>query len=147
MINNSTNIIKTNNHLSPSLTDHEEKTMTHDVGNPGPGLRQAQKFSVLKSVSVNFAYFSIFLTKLKIPDDCLANWALKSPVWWNWYMVGFLFVCWKHSWLALCKICFFFVSAQKSKMIIFCITIHICRTICWNERKISETRNLDWIHE
>jgi hypothetical protein len=52
MINNSTNIIKTNNHLSPSLTDHEEKTMTHDVGNPGPGLRQAQKFSVLKSVSV-----------------------------------------------------------------------------------------------
>ena len=152
MINNSTNIIKTNNHLSPSLTDHEEKTMTHDVGNPGPGLRQAQKFSVLKSVSVNFAYFSIYLTKLKIPDDCLANWALKSPVWWNWYMVGFLFVCWTHSWLE-CSLdgpiqnMFFFVSAQKSKMIIFCITVHICRTICWNERKISETRNLDWIHE
>jgi hypothetical protein len=37
MINHSTNINKTNNHLSPSLTEHEEKTMTHDVGNPGPG--------------------------------------------------------------------------------------------------------------
>jgi succinate dehydrogenase hydrophobic anchor subunit len=94
----------------------------------------------LKSVSVNFAYFYIYLTKLKIPDDCLANWALKSPVWWNWYMVGFLFVCWKHSWLG-CSLdgpmqnMFFFVSVQKSKMIIFCITVHICRTICWNEIK------------
>jgi hypothetical protein len=38
MINNSTNIIKTNNHLSPSLTEHEEKTITHDIGNPGPNI-------------------------------------------------------------------------------------------------------------
>ena len=41
MVNNSTNINKTINYLSPQLIEHEKK----DVGNPGPGycLGQAQK--------------------------------------------------------------------------------------------------------
>jgi hypothetical protein len=36
-VNNSTNINKTNNHLSPQLTEHK-KTMTYGIGNLGPGL-------------------------------------------------------------------------------------------------------------
>ena len=40
MINNSTKINKTNNHLSHLIIGHE-KTTTFDVGNPGPGLVQA----------------------------------------------------------------------------------------------------------
>ena len=36
MVNNSTNINKTNNHLSPSLNEHKKGTTTYDVGNPGP---------------------------------------------------------------------------------------------------------------
>ena len=36
MVNNSTNINKTNNHWT-------KKTMAYDIGNPGPGLGQAQK--------------------------------------------------------------------------------------------------------
>jgi hypothetical protein len=44
IINNSTNISKTNNHRSPLLTEHTKKwgTMTYDVENPGPGLGQTQ---------------------------------------------------------------------------------------------------------
>ena len=40
MVNNSTNINKTNNHLSLSLTEHTKKTKTYDLGNLGPGLGQ-----------------------------------------------------------------------------------------------------------
>ena len=36
LVNSSTNIIKRNNHLSTF------NTMTYEVGNPGPGLGQAQ---------------------------------------------------------------------------------------------------------
>jgi len=36
MVNNSTNINKTNNHLSSQL--NTKKFTTYDVGNPGPGL-------------------------------------------------------------------------------------------------------------
>jgi len=46
MVNNFTNINKTNNHLSPSVTEQKE-TMTYDVGNPGPGLRQATQVAEL----------------------------------------------------------------------------------------------------
>jgi hypothetical protein len=39
MVNNSTNINKTNNHLSPSLTEHKKNgTMSNDVENPGPDI-------------------------------------------------------------------------------------------------------------
>jgi hypothetical protein len=38
MVNNSTNINKTNNYLSHELIEHEKKIATYDVGNPGPGL-------------------------------------------------------------------------------------------------------------
>ena len=44
MVNNSTNINKTNNNHSPQLTKHKKKNTTYDVGNPGPGLGQAQTF-------------------------------------------------------------------------------------------------------
>jgi len=40
MVNNSTNINKANNDLSPQIIEHK-KTMTYDR-NPGPGLGQAQ---------------------------------------------------------------------------------------------------------
>ena len=41
MVNNSPNINKTNNHFSPSLTEHN-KIRTYDVGIPYPGLEKAQ---------------------------------------------------------------------------------------------------------
>ena len=36
MVNNSTNINKTNNHLSPQLTEPKKKTTTNGIGNQGP---------------------------------------------------------------------------------------------------------------
>jgi hypothetical protein len=50
MVNNSININKVNNHLKPSLTEHE-KNMTYDLGNSSPCLGQAQKCGSVKSVS------------------------------------------------------------------------------------------------
>ena len=39
MLNNSTKINIANNHLLPSLTEHEKGgTTTYDIENPGPGL-------------------------------------------------------------------------------------------------------------
>jgi hypothetical protein len=53
MVINSTNINKTNNHLSPQInTVNIKKTMTYDVGNPGPGLELAQKCGEVKFVNV-----------------------------------------------------------------------------------------------
>jgi len=46
MINNSININKTNKQLSPQIIENikkKKKAMTYGVGNPGPGLGQAQK--------------------------------------------------------------------------------------------------------
>jgi hypothetical protein len=43
MLNNSSTINKTNNHLSPQPFNLK-KTMTYDIGNPGPGLGQAEKY-------------------------------------------------------------------------------------------------------
>ena len=51
MVINSTNINKTNNHhhLSSLLNSlNTEKTTTYDVGNPDPGLGQAQKCGGVK---------------------------------------------------------------------------------------------------
>ena len=42
MVNNSTNINKTDNHLSIQLTGHK-KTTTYEVGNSGDALGQAQQ--------------------------------------------------------------------------------------------------------
>jgi len=42
MVNNSTNINKTNHHPSSSLTKYK-KTTTYDIGNQDPGLGQTQK--------------------------------------------------------------------------------------------------------
>ena len=38
MVNNSTNINKTNNYLSPNTIEQKKDTTINDVGNPGPGL-------------------------------------------------------------------------------------------------------------
>ena len=53
MVNNSTIIIKTNNHLLPQLIEHNIKknTMTYDIGYPGPGFGQAQKCGGVKPVN------------------------------------------------------------------------------------------------
>ena len=51
MVNDSTNINKTNIHLSPQLTEHKKGgDMTYDVGNPGPGFGQAQKYGRVKCI-------------------------------------------------------------------------------------------------
>ena len=51
MVNNSTNINKMNNHLSPTLTEHKNKTTTYDVGNPGTSFGQVQKCGGTKPVN------------------------------------------------------------------------------------------------
>ena len=43
MVNNSTYINKTNNHLPPQTIDHQKKPMTFGVRNPGICLGRAQK--------------------------------------------------------------------------------------------------------
>ena len=58
IVNNSININinKTNNHLSPQIIEHTmilTVILTYDVGNPGPGLEQAQKCVWVKSVNEN----------------------------------------------------------------------------------------------
>ena len=50
MVNNSTNINKINNHLSPQLIKHKKNT-TYDVENPGPHLGRAQRGGDVKSVN------------------------------------------------------------------------------------------------
>jgi hypothetical protein len=50
IVNNSTNIIKANNHLSPSLTEPKTVgTTNYDVGISGAGLGQSQKRGGVKS--------------------------------------------------------------------------------------------------
>ena len=56
MVNSSTNINKTNNHLSPQFTEHKKKHTTYDVGNPSPSLRRAQN-----------AFIFIFATTIILP--------------------------------------------------------------------------------
>ena len=43
MVNNSTNINKTNNHLLPQNIENKKKYMTYVNGNLDPGLGQANK--------------------------------------------------------------------------------------------------------
>ena len=43
MINNSTNINKMDNHLSPQTIEHKKKKTTYDVENSGPEMEQPQK--------------------------------------------------------------------------------------------------------
>jgi hypothetical protein len=53
ILNNSTNINKSNNLLAPSLTKQKKGENTKiDVGNPGPGLRQSQKCGSVKPFNV-----------------------------------------------------------------------------------------------
>jgi len=50
MVNNSTNINKMNNHLSPQLIEHK-KNQWHDFGNPGAGLEQAHSCGRVKPIN------------------------------------------------------------------------------------------------
>ena len=63
MVKNSiNNNKKTNNHLSVQLIEHKQKTLTYGIGNPGPGLVQAQKVTGLKSYhSLVIAFFYFFI--------------------------------------------------------------------------------------
>jgi len=51
MVNNSTNVNKTNNKLSPQTIEQTKKTTTFGIGNPGPGLGQTQKYDRDKPVN------------------------------------------------------------------------------------------------
>jgi hypothetical protein len=49
MVNNSTNVSKTNNHLSQQIKSLSiQQTKTYDLKNAGPGLGQAQKCGRIK---------------------------------------------------------------------------------------------------
>ena len=50
---------KTNNHLSHQLIKHKKNTMTYDVGNPGPGLRESQKYGGLKWAVGSQTYYNV----------------------------------------------------------------------------------------
>ena len=67
MVNNSTIINKVNNHLSPSLTEHKKNTTAYDVGNPGPGLRQAQKYGRV------LIYFATTFCRVKVQEKGQGN--------------------------------------------------------------------------
>ena len=61
MVNNSTNINITNNHLSPLLTEHKQDTK-YDVGNLGPVLlRQKQRCGRVKHVKKITTWWIIYL--------------------------------------------------------------------------------------
>ena len=51
LVNNFTNINKTNNHPSPQVTEHRQNTTTYDVGNQGPGLGRALKCGGVEPVN------------------------------------------------------------------------------------------------
>ena len=58
MVTDSTNISKTNNHLSSSLTEHKKGgVMTYNVGNPGHGLRQVEKWRKYSFIRVVFMLY------------------------------------------------------------------------------------------
>jgi hypothetical protein len=51
IVNNSNTIYRTNNHLSPEITEHK-KTTTYDVGNSAPCFGQAQNWGGVKLINV-----------------------------------------------------------------------------------------------
>jgi hypothetical protein len=69
MVNKSTNINKTNNHLSPQTTEYQKKTMTYGIRNPCLGLAQAQKYGRVKPVNV-ICFVSMTLGNSKDKLEC-----------------------------------------------------------------------------
>ena len=65
MVNNPTNINKTNKHLSSQLTERK-KTATSDVGIPGPGLGQVQKYGGVKSEYSHRVLFLLCILSAKV---------------------------------------------------------------------------------
>ena len=51
MVKNSTNIDKTNNHLSSVNSPNTKKATTYDAENTGPGLEQTQNCGGIKSIN------------------------------------------------------------------------------------------------
>jgi hypothetical protein len=79
MVNNSTNINKSNN--QPRLTlNHwtQKKTMTYGIGNPGPGLGQAHKCGRVKQV--NGILTSSWLIIARHPEDLFFLWFIYQNV-------------------------------------------------------------------
>jgi hypothetical protein len=48
--NNSTNINKMHNNLSPHIIEFKNKTMTYDVRNPGPALGQPKNVNLVNRI-------------------------------------------------------------------------------------------------
>ena len=80
MVNDFTNINKTNNRLSPSLTEHKNLT-TYVVENTGPGLGQVHKCDRVKSCRISpKGDWKCTLNELEMTDiSCLLCDFSKSP--------------------------------------------------------------------
>jgi len=73
MVNNFTNINKTNNHLSPQAIKYGEKNMTNDDENPGPGLGKARKCGSVKQVNA-IPIVPFWYLDLKQQHRCKQKW-------------------------------------------------------------------------
>ena len=62
MVNNSTDINKTNNHLSPQITEHKDHGMNlYDVENPGPVWNRHEYVAVLNRLMRSQPFVSSLL--------------------------------------------------------------------------------------
>ena len=62
MVNNSTNINKTNNHLSSQIIEHKIKTTECNVDIPGPGLGHNTDVGI-KMINVKTSYIILHMLK------------------------------------------------------------------------------------
>jgi hypothetical protein len=89
MVNNFTNINKTNNHLSPQLTEHKKET-TYDVGNSGLCLGQTKKCCGIKC--------TLILHFKQWRQSYRSLWNDKAVPWWLAYSIlmcdGWAFCLW-----------------------------------------------------
>jgi hypothetical protein len=68
IVNNSANISRTNNNLSPQIIERKQRTRMYTDEHPGPGLRQAQTRGGIKQVNdiPNLHFISIFASQFVI---------------------------------------------------------------------------------
>ena len=89
MVNNFTNINKTNNHLSPQLTEYKKET-TYDVGNSGLCLGQTKKCGGIKC--------TLILHFKQWRQSYRSLWNDKAVPWWLAYSIlmcdGWAFCLW-----------------------------------------------------
>jgi hypothetical protein len=67
MVNNSTNITKTNDHLSPQIIEHKNKITTYGGGNPGPVL----VIDTLDQMIANFQYYILLPFLFRLSENCI----------------------------------------------------------------------------